>query len=196
MASSLRRSASGGKGAAGPRIHTIIRDLRAVDASPFNTIFRIANISNGGRDITFPRPVRPSSARSPHPLSTKGRREDRVPAGTRGPSHARKLHSGIHSATGLTVATTARTTRFCRTRNSLLATGFSGGVHPTGKILARRTISAVRPHVSDALTLSSQFQRPRRQAERAQLQATRVNVRASSIHGTQHAAVPRWPDPD
>ncbi len=43
------------------------------------------------------------------------------------------------SSKGLTVATTARTTRFCRTRGSHVRAGFSRAVDVTGKMLARRT---------------------------------------------------------
>jgi hypothetical protein len=109
---------------------------------------------------------RPSFASSPHPLEPRGRREDRVPAGTRGPPCAKAVDNctaayrwsrkrpafpaqwfyglcpalpgdefllvtvalRIRDASntgwvdappqGLTVATTVRTTRFCRTRSS------------------------------------------------------------------------------
>ena len=46
----------------------------------------------------------------------------------------------------LAAATAARTTRFCRTRDSFAAAGFAGFVHATGEMLARRTIGAVRLH--------------------------------------------------
>ena len=50
------------------------------------------------------------------------------------------------SAKSLTVATTVRTTRFCRTHVRLFATLFPGVVDVAGRMLARRTLSAARPH--------------------------------------------------
>jgi hypothetical protein len=50
------------------------------------------------------------------------------------------------SAKGLTVATTARTTRFCRTRVRLFAACPPSAVDVAGRMLARRTLSAARPH--------------------------------------------------
>jgi hypothetical protein len=54
------------------------------------------------------------------------------------------------SATGLTVATTARTTRFCRTRVHRSPQGLSAVCTRAERMLARRTFSAVRLHVAEA----------------------------------------------
>ena len=135
---------------------------------------------------------RPSFASSLHPPNPRGRREGRVPAGTRGPlrenAHAGRTaqqHTGVadHSAfpaqwldglcrdlpgadhsfwppspfeltmpsarlgwrtspNGLTVATTARTTRFCRTHGPPCRRSIPGPVDGAGNLRARRSLTA------------------------------------------------------